>query len=739
MHKPLPAYGGGDPFIFVSYAHADESVVYPELRWLQDQGINVWYDEGISGASRWRDAIAGQIAGCRLFILYVSQNSAASQVCREELEYALDQGCRILSVHLEPTELPEGMRLAISNRQGLLRYELEPADYQRKISSTVTSSLDLEAIVSDTPLPVVQPGRRTKARSAPTLFLGFLVGVLLTLVALQLSPDSEPARETYRFDLALTDPPLHFGVNEIGGTLRSLTLTVDGSALIYVGRDENGQYLYRRDLKTGETRRIENTRGAVLPMVSPDSGWLAFFVGNALYRMPIDGGERSRIGITGNVDHASWTASDNIAVNHDDGNTVSFVSSSRATQFKRFEDWKYGLAVLASDGERLLTSAGREIVVVDGDATAPTPVGLSGHSPVLLNGYILAIATAGVAAAKFDEAAGEVTSPAVTVPMSIRREWSAQWSVAGNGLLVYAPGGPQYLQPLAWGYPQGSLRPLAYEPRLFGTFSIAPDGQSVAAAETDIAERMPSISVYSLAEQFARKIPLAEPGMVLDITWLPDSSGFYFSLTQEREPAAAYFHQLNTDAIERVELDIGDDLLIESIDSSGKLLTVNTRGVLWVHDLARGESTPLIEDATSWGSEISPDGKGVAFVSRRSGSYEIYYKLYDGSNTLVQVSRSPGSEEPRWNHDGSRLYYRDGTRIMVVEVLDSGTGRFGRPELFFEGNFANVGGQSFDIRRDESAALVKTLPPATTEIVHIETNWFDKLEALISEAERSSD
>ena len=106
MEKPLPAYEGSGPFVFISYSHADDYLVYPEIRWLQDQGVNVWYDEGISGASRWRDAIAENIAGCRLFLLYVSASSVASQVCREELEYALDQRKSILSISFAPAKFP---------------------------------------------------------------------------------------------------------------------------------------------------------------------------------------------------------------------------------------------------------------------------------------------------------------------------------------------------------------------------------------------------------------------------------------------------------------------------------------------------------------------------------------------------------------------------------------------------------------------------------------------------------
>nr|NIP17816.1 toll/interleukin-1 receptor domain-containing protein [Xanthomonadales bacterium]NIX12606.1 TIR domain-containing protein [Xanthomonadales bacterium] len=135
--RPLPAYDGDEPYVFVSFSHADERLVYPEIRWLQDHGVNVWYDEGISGGSRWRDSIASHLRGCHLLIFFVTPKSVASQVCREELEFALDEGRPILSVHLEPTELPDGVRMAIANRQALFHDDLDPEDYGRKLLSAV--------------------------------------------------------------------------------------------------------------------------------------------------------------------------------------------------------------------------------------------------------------------------------------------------------------------------------------------------------------------------------------------------------------------------------------------------------------------------------------------------------------------------------------------------------------------------------------------------------------------------
>jgi hypothetical protein len=61
MDKPFPAYSDNDPYIFVSYAHKDAGEIYPQLAWLNDQGFNIWYDEGIEPGSEWSNELANAI------------------------------------------------------------------------------------------------------------------------------------------------------------------------------------------------------------------------------------------------------------------------------------------------------------------------------------------------------------------------------------------------------------------------------------------------------------------------------------------------------------------------------------------------------------------------------------------------------------------------------------------------------------------------------------------------------
>ncbi len=105
MERPFRAYKGEDPYIFVSYAHADAALVYPELVRLKAHGFNIWYDEGIEPGQTWRDEVALALTQCRVFLYFVTPRSIASSNCLKELNFSLSRERKVLSVHLEQTRL----------------------------------------------------------------------------------------------------------------------------------------------------------------------------------------------------------------------------------------------------------------------------------------------------------------------------------------------------------------------------------------------------------------------------------------------------------------------------------------------------------------------------------------------------------------------------------------------------------------------------------------------------------
>ena len=78
VDKPFPAYEGDEPYVFVCYAHDDEATVFPDIQWLREQGITLWYDEGISAGKVWRAEILKALQGASKVLYYISAASLQS-------------------------------------------------------------------------------------------------------------------------------------------------------------------------------------------------------------------------------------------------------------------------------------------------------------------------------------------------------------------------------------------------------------------------------------------------------------------------------------------------------------------------------------------------------------------------------------------------------------------------------------------------------------------------------------
>jgi len=150
MKPPFEAYSGSEAFIFVCYSHKDKEQIYPELVWLKDQGLNIWYDEGISPGEEWPERIAWAIENADKILFYISPDSTQSRICRDEVRLARTEGKSIVTVQLEPAELVGGLELTLGSSQAIVKnryHTLE--DYRTQLSLTLlgsaTINLSMEA------------------------------------------------------------------------------------------------------------------------------------------------------------------------------------------------------------------------------------------------------------------------------------------------------------------------------------------------------------------------------------------------------------------------------------------------------------------------------------------------------------------------------------------------------------------------------------------------------------------
>jgi TolB-like protein/DNA-binding winged helix-turn-helix (wHTH) protein/Tfp pilus assembly protein PilF len=107
------------PYVFISYSHKDNNIVTKEIKWLESQGIKVWYDKGISPGSNWLAAIGDSLLGANTVLFFVSARSLASEHCNREVSLALDEGITIIPIYLDNTELTSDLKVGLSRVQAL--------------------------------------------------------------------------------------------------------------------------------------------------------------------------------------------------------------------------------------------------------------------------------------------------------------------------------------------------------------------------------------------------------------------------------------------------------------------------------------------------------------------------------------------------------------------------------------------------------------------------------------------
>ena len=101
IEKP-PAYEGDEPYVFISYSHKNSEIVYKDLWRLIDQGIRVWYDQGLPAGKEWDKVVEGKITSekCACVIFYLSPNFIGSDSIMKEINLVFDNNRSNFCVHL---------------------------------------------------------------------------------------------------------------------------------------------------------------------------------------------------------------------------------------------------------------------------------------------------------------------------------------------------------------------------------------------------------------------------------------------------------------------------------------------------------------------------------------------------------------------------------------------------------------------------------------------------------------
>lgn len=156
--------------IFVSYKREDGHRAQRVIQSLRDEGLDVWWDQGISSGSNWRAEIRREIENARVIVVLWSKRSVGADWVLEEAEHAKERGV-LFPILIESVSPPLGFR-------GVQAARLDGWSGNRKDPAWLHVVASIKALASGRPPP---EGRPPKPRLS-TLAIGLRAAVLAGIV-----------------------------------------------------------------------------------------------------------------------------------------------------------------------------------------------------------------------------------------------------------------------------------------------------------------------------------------------------------------------------------------------------------------------------------------------------------------------------------------------------------------------------------------------------------------------------
>ena len=358
--------------------------------------------------------------------------------------------------------------------------------------------------------------------------------------------------------------------------------------------------------------------------------------------------------------------------------------------------------------------------------------------------YALGDSLFGVA---FDADSVSVTGGAVPLAQGVLRAIAtagANYGVSEDGTLVYVRGGAGGLGTLVWVDRQEREEPIEGAPtRAYVAARLSPDGTRVA---LEVSDEDVEIWILDLARQALTRLTF-DPSPSTSPVWTPDGRRVVFTSPRNGVPNLFWQAADGTGAVEQLTdnqnaqtpTSFGPDgthlVFYEQSQGMGRNLHM-----LSMDDEHRSEVL-VTANSNQDASDVSPDGRWIAYESLESGQDEIFVRPFpEVESGRWQVS-ADGGQEPVWSADGSELFYRTlDERIMAVRGQAGPTFAAAAPQLVLDASGyrarAASGGRAFDVSADgERFLMIKPGSDVTdastqSQIVIVE-NWFEELKRLV--------
>ncbi len=592
----------------------------------------------------------------------------------------------------------------------------------------------------------------------PAMALALIAMVAVTAWSLWGVRAPDAPQVTRRFTIALPDSHV---MPPSSGTL--LAMAPDGRTLIYRAGQNNGpSQLFRRPLDQFEASPIAGTESGREPLFfSPDGQWLAFRADETLKTIAMAGGPpRTLAAKTVNTRGGAWGMDGLLIFGGDAPGSSLFTIPAAGGELTPISKpdgvnraWypqilAGGKAVLYTLSTNAPDTGSLHVLdLASRESRQVLPNAVAGR--VLPTGHLVFVRGGGLWAVPFDRDRVETTGAPVPVIEGVRVEGggAVQYSVSDEGTLAYIPGVEvvSSMRSVVIANRDGTSEPLTAPSRDYQDLALSPDQTRLAVV---IGAGMDSdVWVLEIARGTLTRVT-NERGYEAGPLWSHDGASIVFASVREDKWT-----------IERKAADgTGSPEVLAAFDKpahveptswspDGRTLLVEVDATMVSVSAGTKEPPkPLLQSARQ--AVISPDGRWVAYVSRESGSAQVYLQRFPslGERRVISGARSTYGYMPIWSRDGSELFYLSGpsrgpiNAVMraSVRVDQAGMVDIGAPVLMsaFTSYTKSNAYRSFDVTRDRQRLFVISNNQAAVgdgalRRINIVTNWFEELKRLV--------
>ena len=531
----------------------------------------------------------------------------------------------------------------------------------------------------------------------------------------------------------------------------SVAISPDGRQVAFAAMVGGKIQIWLRRLDTTEARPLTGSEGATAPFWSPDGRAVGFFADGRVKRIDVASGAVQSLATATAGWGAAWNKDDVILYGVTAGGPLTRISASGAgrTQVTTLDPPRqtgHRHPQFLPDGKHFLYYAvgnaeGRGVYVASLDEPKGRRV-LSADSAAVYvaPGFLLFGRQGTLVAQRFDvttfTTSGEPFQLAARFAVDPTTYMSAA-SAADNGTFIYRESGGVTVRQFVWldraGTQTGTVGRLDSE--LLSNPELSPDGSRVAVDRTLNGNQ--DIWLIETSRDVATRFTF-DAAVDRGPVWSPDGRTVVF-LSARSGANDIYGKAANGTGGERVFVASPMPKTPESWSPDGKLLLFRNVDPKSGRDLwafpVDGKNPPLVlrqTDAEEMHTQVSPDGRWLAFSSNESGPFEVYVQPFPSGTGTWQVSAG-GGVQPRWSRDGRELFYiAPDSKLMAVPITVASDGQSvepGRAVALFNtriagGAVVGIGRQQYDISKDGKRFLInQSVGDSRVSPITVVLNW----------------